>query len=134
MEGPQCGLPGMGRNGMDGGRMDSAGHKFSSTIHCLVSAVKKLQRLNTGVQGTWLYRGLGGLDVRDFISSNGFTERAFTSTTKSLEVALEYSGAKKGMAGAVLAMDVRSRPGCRSSLSILAKRRPFGMLAHIQRS
>lgn len=50
--------------------------------------------------------GLGGLDVKDFIDSNGFTESAFMSTTKSLEVALEYSAAKKGNAGAVFAMQI----------------------------
>jgi len=87
-------------------RMKEAGHKFSSTIHVLVSAVKKLQRLSAGVQGTMVYRGLGGLDVKTFIDGNGFTERAFTSTTKNLEVALEYSGAKSGRTGTVLAMEL----------------------------
>merc|ERR1719277_815674 len=86
-------------------RMADAGHNFSSTIHCLVSAVKKLQRLTSGVQGTWLYRGLGGLDIKSFLAGHGFTEKAFTSTTKNLEVALEYSGIKKG-SGTVLAMEI----------------------------
>merc|ERR550532_1724832 len=87
-------------------RMSKANHKFSSTIHVLVSAVKKLQRTISGSQGAWLYRGLGGLDVSEFITGVGFTERAFTSTTKSLEVALDYSGAKSGTSGTVLAMEV----------------------------
>merc|ERR1712154_599935 len=38
--------------------------------------------------------------------SNGFTEQAFMSTTSNLEVALEYSGAKKGAPGAILAMEL----------------------------
>ena len=56
-------------------RMTGAGHKFSSKNHCLVRAVKKLQRLTSGVQGTWLYRGLGGLDIQAFIEANSFTEK-----------------------------------------------------------
>lgn len=53
-----------------------------------------------------MYRGLGGLDISDFLAGNGFTERAFTSTTKNLDVALEYSGAAKGLAGTVLAIEM----------------------------
>ena len=60
--GLSLGWIGMGRDGMGWGgvgtaydRMTRAGHKFSSTIHCLVRAVQKLQRLTSGVQGTWLY-------------------------------------------------------------------------------
>lgn len=87
-------------------RMEKAGHRFASTIHSLASAVKKLQRVSTGVQGTWLYRGLGGLGIEDFLTGHGFTERAFTSTTKSLDVALEYSGAKSSAWGTVLAMEI----------------------------
>lgn len=87
-------------------RMEFAQHHFSSTIHCLASAVKKMQHVCSGVQGTWLYRGLGGLDIKEFLEGNGFAERAFTSTTKSLEVALEYSGAAKGLAGTVLAIEL----------------------------
>merc|ERR550532_2561632 len=87
-------------------RMSKAHHKFSSTIHVLVSAAKKLQRTISDTQGAWLFRGLGGLDVSDFIAGVGFTERAFTSTTKSLEVALDYSGAKPGTSGTVLVMEV----------------------------
>merc|ERR1719188_1892140 len=60
-------------------RMEKAGHKFSSTIHTLVSAVKKLQTVSSGVQGTMLYRGLGGLDTQELVNSTGFTEKGFTS-------------------------------------------------------
>ena len=56
-------------------RMTGAGHKFSSKNHCLVRAVKKLQRLTSGVQGTWLCQGLGGLDIHAFREANSFTEK-----------------------------------------------------------
>ena len=75
--------------------MEDAGHLFSSTIHALVSAIKKLQRKLTGVQGTWLYRGLGGLDTRKFLEGNGYTEKGFTSTTKNLKVALDRIGLRR---------------------------------------
>ena len=55
-----------------------------------------LQGISKEVAGTRLYRGLGGLDVHDFVASRGFAEKAFMSTTKSLKVALEYSGVKQG--------------------------------------
>jgi hypothetical protein len=44
----------------------------------------------------------GGLDVRPFTTSSGFTETAFMSSTRELSVALEYSGVKQGKAGTVL--------------------------------
>ena len=40
------------------------------------------------------------------MASVGFAEKSFMSTTESLEVALEYSGAKQGGVGTVLAMDL----------------------------
>ena len=40
-----------------------------------------------------------------FLGGNGFTEKAFISATKSLEVALERSGATEGNMGTVLAME-----------------------------
>ena len=87
-------------------RMKEAGHKFASTLHVLASAVKKLQKVSTGGQGTRLYRGLGGLDIRDFLKSLGFAEKGFMSATENMDVALEYSGAKQGLVGTVLAMDL----------------------------
>ena len=49
-------------------RMKKAGHKFSSTIHCVASAVKRLQSLVSRVQGVKVYRGLGGLGISDFLA------------------------------------------------------------------
>jgi hypothetical protein len=41
-------------------RMEKAGHKFSSTMHVLQSAIKKLQTISEGkLLGTRIYRGLG---------------------------------------------------------------------------
>ena len=40
-------------------RMKKAGHKFSSTMHALASAIKKIQGIAEDGQGTRLYRGLG---------------------------------------------------------------------------
>jgi hypothetical protein len=44
----------------------------------------------------------GGLDIRPFKASQGFTESAFMSTTGSLDVALDYSGFKQGKDATVL--------------------------------
>jgi hypothetical protein len=87
-------------------RMEKAGHKFSSTLHVLASAVKKLQLIAEDGQGTRLYRGLGGLDVHEFLVSQGFAERAFMSSTRSLDVALAYSGIKEDKAATVMAFDI----------------------------
>ena len=40
-------------------RMCKAGHKFSSTMHALASAIKKIQHIAEDGQGTRLYRALG---------------------------------------------------------------------------
>jgi hypothetical protein len=41
-------------------RMEKAGHKFSSTMHVLQSAIKKLQTISEGkLLGTRIYRALG---------------------------------------------------------------------------
>jgi len=87
-------------------RMKKAGHKFASTLHVLASAVKKLQLIAKDGQGTRLYLGLGGLHVYEFLASQGFAERAFMSSTRSLDVALTYSGIKEGKVATVLAFDL----------------------------
>ena len=82
-------------------RMDQAGHRFASTLHCVASAIKKLQQVSTDVQGKRLFRGLGGLDLRDFRTSPGIVEKGFMSCTASLGCALEYSGVREGKIGSV---------------------------------
>ena len=86
--------------------MKEARHRYSSTLHALASAVKKLQLTAEDGQGTRLYRGLSGLDVREFLSGQGFCETAFMSTTRSLTVALNYSGIKDGKVATVLAFEL----------------------------
>jgi hypothetical protein len=95
-------------------------------MHALASGIKKLQIIAEEGQGTWVFRGLGrsltppftsllsvvkylthryspgGLDIRPFMASQGFTESAFMSTTGSLDVALDYSGVKQGKVATVL--------------------------------
>jgi hypothetical protein len=85
--------------------VEKSGHRFTCTIHALASAIKKLQRLSQDEQGTLLWRGLGGLDVAEFLASCGFTDRAFMSTTKDRRTAMEYSGVKKGLVGTVLCIE-----------------------------
>ena len=50
-------------------RMKKAGHKFSSTMHALASAIKKIQGIAEDGQGTRLYRGLGKLLTQLFTQS-----------------------------------------------------------------
>ncbi len=88
-----------------------SGHKFTYTIHALASAVKKLQRLAAEEPSTRTYRGLGGLDVAAFAASCGFTDRAFMSTTKDRNIALEYSGVHKGLVGTVLCIETSTTNG-----------------------
>ena len=87
-------------------RMTKAGHRFSSTMHCIASAIKKLQQVSDDVQGKRLYRGLGGLDLRDFRTSLGIVEKGFMSCTESLACALTYSGVREGRIGSVLCIEV----------------------------
>jgi hypothetical protein len=47
----------------------------------------------------------GGLDVRPFMASQGFTESAFMSMTGNMDVALEYSGVKDGKPATVFKED-----------------------------
>jgi len=85
--------------------VERSGHKFTNTVHALASAVKKLQGLAAEEPSTHLYRGLGGLSVAAFAASCGFTDKAFMSTTKDRNIALEYSGVHKGLVGTVLCIE-----------------------------
>ena len=64
-------------------RCKKASNLYTSTIHALVSAVKKLQTPDRG----WLYRGLSGGQLPSALRNKGFAEWAFMSTTKNLQVA-----------------------------------------------
>ena len=91
-------------------RCKDADNSYTSTIHALVSAVKKLQKPGRG----WLYRGLSGGQLPAAFCKTGFAEWAFMSTTKSLKVAVEYSGAKQGKTATVLRMQVSDVDGAAS--------------------
>mmetsp|Transcript_89171 Transcript_89171/g.238053 ORF Transcript_89171/g.238053 Transcript_89171/m.238053 type:complete len:1095 (+) Transcript_89171:694-3978(+) len=81
------------------------GNLFPTTIFVLVSSIQKLSRVQFLPEGLSLYRGLGG-NVKfsqsffecDKHGIRGFTEWGFMSTTSVKEVAIEYSGVKKGSA------------------------------------
>lgn len=64
-------------------RCKKAKNFWASTIHALVSAIKKLQTPGRG----WLYRGLSGGTLPSSFCKRGFAEWAFMSTTKDLQVA-----------------------------------------------
>ena len=84
-------------------RCKKSGNKFSSTIHLIVSAVEKL-RLAQGMEsGTWLYRGLSGGELPAEFWERGFSEFAFMSMTRKLEVAIDFSGIVQGEKATVLA-------------------------------
>ncbi len=78
--------------------MVSKGSTFTTTIHVLVSAVKKLAAVVKLPDGLKLYRGLGGVSdlPESFFKSQanggrGFTEWGFMSTTSDKHVAVYYS-------------------------------------------
>ena len=63
---------------------DASGHKFTNVIHALCSAIKKLQAIADDAPGTRLYRGIGGLSVREFLTSLGFADKAFMPRPRTL--------------------------------------------------
>lgn len=75
-------------------------NNFTTTIFVLVSAIKKLTRIERIPEGTTLYRGLGGLAElpKQFTSGDtsdglrGYAEWGFMSTTADKTVAIRYSG------------------------------------------
>ena len=48
-------------------RTEGAGHKYSTTLHVLCNAIGKLHGVRKDSTGTRMYRGLGGLDLREFV-------------------------------------------------------------------
>ena len=85
---------------------------YPTSIFCLVSACIKMSRVTEIPLGRKVYRGLGNMvlgkewfepDVR---GSRSGVELAFMSTTLNMNVALEYSGVKRGQVGTVFEFDV----------------------------
>jgi ankyrin repeat protein len=77
---------------------------YSTTIFVLASAIVKLTKVQKISCGSCLYRGLGG-DVMlpeyfsrpDARGRKGLTEFGFLSTTQNRDIAVQYSGAGRGM-------------------------------------
>ena len=84
---------------------------YSSSLHILGSAIKKIQQSGVGLrEDMMLYRGLSGgklpeqMFKPDEHGRLGMAEYGVTSTTSNLGVAIEYSGANAGKMATVLAV------------------------------
>ena len=95
-------------------RLENSGNKYSSSIHILSSAIKKIQQSGHALlQNTVLYRGLSGAKLPDeiFVPHQqtrrvGMTEFGVQSTTSDLNVAINYSGIHTGHVATVLAVKI----------------------------
>ena len=85
---------------------------YSTSIHTLVSACQKLARKTKIPAGRKVFRGLGRTKLgaewskSDARGARSGVELGFMSTTFNRNVALEYSGAKRGTAGTILEIEV----------------------------
>eukprot|EP00960_Hanusia_phi_P061427 764842-Hanusia_phi.AAC.1 len=76
----------------------SAGNKYATTIHCIVSGVIKLSKLTKLPPSRVVYRGLKGLRMperfvqEDELGISGGVEYALLSTTGEVKVAVQYAG------------------------------------------
>jgi len=76
---------------------------YTTTIHAIASAVKKVARVTPVPQGGKVYRGMSGVRlpdafrVRDEYGCRGVVELGFMSTSTSKEQALAYINMSKGM-------------------------------------
>jgi ankyrin repeat protein len=103
----------------------AAGNFFSTAIHVLQSAVVKIAQHTRIPDGIVLYRGLSAKLPPHFQKANeqgckGYAEWGFLSTTANREVAVMYSGVKKGQPTAtVLQMRANAvnRPACIEAFS-----------------
>ena len=95
-----------------GFRDAGGGSRYTTTLHCVTSAVVKLAGVAAlPPRGRRLWRGLGGMALserlffeRDARGTRGGVELAFLSTTASKAVALQYSGQDRHR-GIVLELD-----------------------------
>jgi len=75
--------------------------------------------------------------VREFPAILGFADKAFLSTTKDRDIALEYSGVKQGGVGTVLCIETSTTNNgavSSSSAGIRARRRRSGTRAPLSSS
>jgi len=84
------------------GLCENGDTNYCATLHLVCSALLKRSRISPPPPGMVLYRGNGGMALPlDFFKLDeqgcaGGTECALMSTTPDREVALLYSGVKKG--------------------------------------
>ena len=85
---------------------------YSTSIHTLVSASQKLSRKTKIPEGRKVFRGMGRTKLgaewskSDARGARSGVELGFMSTTFNRNVALEYSGVKRGTAGTILEIEV----------------------------
>lgn len=76
------------------------GNRYVTTLHAIVSGIRKLGRVEPIPEGRCVYRGLGGMLLPtafhkpDELGCMGGVERAFMSTTTKRAIAVQYSGNK----------------------------------------
>ena len=75
-------------------------NRYVTTLHAIVSGIRKLARVEPIPEGRCVYRGLGGMLLpkafhdKNELGCMGGVERAFMSTTTKREIAVQYSGKK----------------------------------------
>mmetsp|Transcript_13572 Transcript_13572/g.37552 ORF Transcript_13572/g.37552 Transcript_13572/m.37552 type:complete len:396 (+) Transcript_13572:278-1465(+) len=95
--------------------LESDNH-YTSTIHCLCSAIIKMSRAQNIKPGTKLYRGMGNVSPPESFHASqqpGWTEVGMASITPVLDIALAYSGLGRRREASLLEItaDTASRPG-----------------------
>ena len=92
-------------------RCKKANNYYSSVLHALASAIKKIQQSGHRLlENMYLYRGLSGgklpsnMYTPDENGHLGMTEYGVSSTTSSLAVACQYSGVLSGKMATALAV------------------------------
>jgi Ca2+-binding EF-hand superfamily protein len=91
-----CILRGFPKTSIDGLK----GNRYVTTLHAIVSGIRKMGRVEPIPEGRCVFRGLGGMILPScFHEPNelgcmGGVERAFMSTTTKREIAIQYSGNK----------------------------------------
>ena len=112
---------------------DAAGNFFPTTIHVLQSAVVKIAQQTKIPEGLVLYRGLSvNLPLRfykaDEHGCKGYAEWGFMSTTAKREIAVMYSGVKKGQPTATvlrIKTSAVNRPACIEMFSQYSHEREY---------
>ena len=113
--------------------LEKGGNLFPTTIHVLQSAIVKIAAKTKIPENLVLYRGLSARFPAEFYKADengrrGFAEWGFMSTTANRDIAVMYSGAKKGMPMATV-LQIRTsavnRPACIEMFSQYAHEREY---------